>query len=99
MTLLLTVIAAIVTTIVWYMNEHREHYRLATLARIYWGASLMWLVDACFEYAELKAAYFTPSAAEMLNDAFLGITVITLGLLIWLVVLLVHDPKKLIAKK
>ena len=57
MTLLLTVIAAIVTTIVWYMNEHRDDYRLATLARIYWGASLMWLVDACFEYAELKAAY------------------------------------------
>ena len=99
MTLLLTVIAAIVTTIVWYMSEHRDDYRLATLARIYWGASLMWLVDACFEYAELKAAYFTPASADMINDAFLGITVIALGLIIWLVILMIHDPKKLIVKK
>ena len=59
----------------------------------------MWLVDACFEYAELKAAYFTPASADMINDAFLGITVIALGLIIWLVILMIHDPKKLIVKK
>ncbi len=53
----------------------------------------MWLVDAVFEYAELKAEYFTPAAADMLNDFFLGLSVVALGLVIWIVVLLIKDPK------
>ena len=63
---------------------------------MYWGASLMWLVDAIFEYAELKAAYFTPDPADMLNDLFLGLSVVALGLIIWLVILLIKDPKGVI---
>lgn len=97
MTLLLTIMAAVVSTIVWYMNENRRAYRLATLARIYWGASLMWFVDACFSYAELGAACFTPASAQMINDAFLGAAVIALGMIIWLVLLLADDPKRLYA--
>ena len=53
----------------------------------------MWLVDAVFEYAELGAEYFTPAAADMLNDAFLGLSAVALGLVIWVVRLLVTDPK------
>ena len=60
---------------------------------MFWGASIMWLVDAIFEYAELKEAYFTPAPADMLNDAFLGLSVIALALVIWLVRLLIADPK------
>ncbi len=54
----------------------------------------MWFVDAVFEYAELKAEYFTPSAEDMLNDLFLGLSVIALALVIWLVILLIKDPEK-----
>lgn len=57
------------------------------------GASLMWLVDAIFEYAELHAEYFTPAPMDMLNDFFLGLSVVALGLIVWLVVLLIKDPK------
>ena len=53
----------------------------------------MWLIDAVFEYAELKADYFAPAVADMINDAFLGFSVIALGLVIWLVILLVSDPR------
>ena len=53
----------------------------------------MWFVDAVFEYIELKDAFFTPEPAEMLNDAFLGLSVVALGLVIWLVIVLVKDPK------
>ena len=53
----------------------------------------MWLGDAIFEYAEIGAEYFTPAAADMLNDAFLGFSVVALGLVIWLVILLIKDPK------
>ena len=52
----------------------------------------MWFVDAIFEYAELRAAYFTPDAGDMLNDFFLGLSVAALGLIIWLGILLVRDP-------
>ena len=53
----------------------------------------MWLVDAFFEYAELGAEYFTPQASDMLNDFYLGLSVVAFGLVIWLVVLLIRDPK------
>lgn len=96
MTLLLSIFAAIVTTVVWYVNDKRKEYRLGLLNLMFWGASLMWLVDAIYEYAELGAEFFEPSAKDMLNDAFLGLAVIALGLVIWLVALLIADPKGVI---
>ena len=92
MTLLLTVFAAVTVTVLWYIRKN-DDMRLGTLCFLFWGASIMWFVDAVFEYAELKAAYFEPSLESMLNDTFLGLSVIALGLIIWLVRLLVSDPK------
>jgi hypothetical protein len=54
--------------------------------------------DAIFEYAELRAAYFTPTAQDMLNDSFLGLSVIALALVVWVIVLLIKDPKRVIKK-
>lgn len=93
MTLLVTVFAAVTATVVWYKTVQKSDMKLGVLCLMYWGASLMWLVDAIFEYAELKADYFTPAPADMLNDLFLGLSVVALGLVIWLIVLLVKDPK------
>lgn len=93
MTLLTTVFAAIITTVIWYVSASARELKIGILCLMYWGASLMWLVDAFFEYAELHATYFTPEAADMLNDFYLGISVVALGLIIWLVILLVKDPK------
>ncbi len=94
MTLLVTVFAAIISTVIWYKKAPDTSMRIGTLALMYWGASLMWLIDAIFEFVELKEAYFTPEPADMLNDLFLGLSVAALGLIIWLVVLLIKDPKK-----
>ena len=93
MTLLTTVFAAIISTIVWYNGAPKSEMKVGVLCWLFWGASLMWLVDAIFEYAELGAAYFTPAPADMLNDIFLGLSVVALGLIIWLVILLIKDPK------
>ncbi len=93
MTLLVTVFAAIVSTIVWYASSQARELKIGVLALIYWGASLMWLVDAVVEYMEAGASYFTPAAADMLNDLYLGLTVTALGLIIWLAVVLIKDPK------
>ncbi|MBQ3287224.1 MAG: hypothetical protein IJH45_04650 [Firmicutes bacterium] len=92
MTLLITVFAAVIATVKWYTRKD-DSMQLGLLCCLYWGASLMWLVDAVFEYAELGAEYFTPAAADMLNDAFLGLSAVALGLVIWVVRLLVTDPK------
>ena len=91
MTLLITLFAAAVTTILWYNGKADR--KLGTLALMYWGASLMWLVDAVVEYMELGAEYFEQAPADMLNDSFLGLCVVVLGIVIWLVVLLVKDPE------
>ena len=92
MCLLITVFAAVIATVKWY-NRKDDDMKLGILCFLYWGASIMWFVDAVFEYAELKEAYFTPAPADMLNDAYLGLSVVALGLIIWLVRLLITDPK------
>lgn len=96
MTLLITVFAAAICTALWYRSDSREEMKLGTLCLIYWGASLMWLVDAVYGFAEQKAEYFTPAPLDMLNDAFLGLSAVALGLVIWLAVLLVKDPKNVV---
>ncbi|QFJ55352.1 hypothetical protein [Pseudobutyrivibrio xylanivorans] len=92
MTLLLTVFAAVVTTLVWY-NRKNDEMKLGVLMFMFWGASIMWLVDAIFEYAELGADYFAPAVEDMINDSFLGLSVIALALVIWVVYVLIKDPK------
>lgn len=93
MTLLTTVFAAVFCTVLWYQKASARELKVGSLCWMFWGASLMWLGDAIFEYAELGAAYFTPAASDMLNDLFLGLSVIALALVIWLVIVLVKDPK------
>ena len=93
MTLLITVFAAIISTAVWYFKND-SNMKIGILALTYWGASLMWFVDAVAEYIELGAEYFTPAPLDMLNDAYLGLSVVALGLIIWLVAVLIKDPGK-----
>ncbi len=96
MTLLVTVYAAIVCTVIWYKNAPDDKMRVGTLCWIYWGASLMWFVDAVFAYVRTGAEYFSPAPAEMLNDLFLGLSAVALGLVIWVVILLIKDPRGVI---
>lgn len=93
MTLLITIFAAVICTVIWYAKPAARELKVGALCWMFWGAAIMWLVDAIFEYAELHEEYFTPAAADMLNDLFLGLSVIALGQIIWLVILLISDPK------
>ena len=96
MTLLSALFAAIISTSVWYFKDGSNRMQTGTLSLIYWGASIMWFVDAIFEYAGSGAGYFMQAPQDMLNDFFLGISVVALGLLIWLVIVLIKDPKGVI---
>ncbi len=91
MTLLTTVFAAVIATVLWYRGK--TDMKLGVLCWFFWGASLMWLVDAITEYIELGAEFFTPALEDLVNDFYLGLSVVALGLVIWLVVLLVKDPQ------
>lgn len=99
MTLLITVFAAVICTAVWYKNAGKSEMHLGILCWMFWGASTMWLVDAIFEYAELGADYFAPAAEDMLNDSFLGLSVVALGLVIWILSVLIRDPKGVVKAK
>lgn len=98
MTLLITVIAAVVSTVVWYTSEKARKLNAGILLYMFWGASLMWLVDAVVEYIEDGADYFVPASADMINDAFLGFSVVALALVVWVVSVLVKDPLQRIRK-
>lgn len=99
MTLLLTVFAAVISTAIWYKSSSRDEMKLSVLCWMFWGASIMWFVDAVFEYAEAGAEIFNPSFEKILNDAFLGLSVIALALVIWVIVLLIKDPKGVVRDK
>ena len=93
MTLLITVFAAVISTVIWYKNAPKDELKVSTLCYMYWGASLMWLIAAVFEYAELHEEFFTPALEDMINDTYLGLSVVALGLVAWVVILLIKDPK------
>jgi hypothetical protein len=96
MTLLITLFAAILCTVLWYRKAPQDEMKISVLCFLFWGAAIMWFVDAIYEYADLGAAFFAPAPADMLNDLFLGLSVIALGLVVWLVVLLIKDPRGVI---
>lgn len=97
MTLLITVFAASISVVLWYSGKC-EKLNIGFLCLMFWGASLMWFVDAVVEYRELGAEFFAPAVNDMLNDTFLGLSVVALGLVIWIVTLLVKDPRGRIKK-
>ena len=93
MTLLITLFAAVFAPAAWYRNAPEHTMRLGCLCWMFWGASIMWLVDAVVEYLEVGAEIFSPAPLELLNDLFLGLAVVALALVIWIVALLIRDPK------
>jgi len=91
---IITALAAIVATIIWYVNAPEDKYKLSLLSFIFWGATLMWFVDHVMAYLIEGGEFF-----EITLDAtLLGVTVVLFGLLVWMIVLLVSDPKRVFNK-
>ncbi|MBQ7186302.1 MAG: hypothetical protein IJR91_01580 [Ruminococcus sp.] len=99
MTLLITLLSAIAVTLVWYLNGKARRLGIGTLCLAFWGASLMWLVDAVAEYIREGENYFKPAGADMLNDAFLGLAVVALGLAAWVISVIVRDPDGVVRRR
>jgi hypothetical protein len=92
MWLLLTALAAIIASVLWYVGAPTDKYKLGFLSLMYWGATIMWLVDHVIAYAQGEGAFFEIDA----DATALGLSVLLLGLFVWLVVLLVSDPKRVL---
>ncbi len=93
MTLIITFIAAIISTTIWLKYDKSNNLDLRFLSLMYWGASIMWLVDNIVEAVELKAEFLGECMASVADDMVLGVYVIILGILIWLVKLGVEQLK------
>jgi len=94
MWLILTALAAIVTTIIWYVKAPDDKYKVGLLSWIFWGATLMWLADHVMAYLMEGGEFFEIN----LDATLLGISVIIVALLVWVIVLLVSDPKGVFKK-
>lgn len=80
MYLMITVFAAIISTVIWYFNDNARKYNIGMLTLMYWGAALMWIVDGIFCVAKGEA-FFKLS----FHDAELGVIIVICGLATWLV--------------
>jgi len=97
MTLVIALFAAVASTLLWYCSSNVLRFDL--LCWMFWGASVMWLVDLCFDYAAHGAAVFSPTPLQMMNDIYLGLSVIAVALVIWTLFLLVKDPKGVLRER
>jgi len=89
MWLIMTALAAIIATAIWYIRAPGDKYKLGLLSLILWGATLMWLVDHVMAYVMEGGEFLEIN----LEATLLGLSVIILALLVWEIVLLVSDPK------
>ena len=94
MCLIITAFAAIFSTIVWYFKLNDRKYKMGTLSLMYWGASIMWFVDGIFAVANGEK-FFDIS----IDDAVLGLLIVAIGLIAWIIMLLISDPKNIFSLK
>lgn len=92
MWLLVTALAAVVSTALWHRSACGDKYKLGFLSLIYWGATLMWLVDQVMAVAQGGGQFLEIDA----NATGLALSVLVLGLFIWLVRLVAGDPKRVL---
>lgn len=92
MWLLITALAALIATALWYAHAPSDIYRFGFLSLMLWGATIMWAVDHVMAFIQEGGSFFEINA----DATGLGFSVLLLALFVWLVVLLVSDPKRVL---
>ena len=87
MTLLITVFAAVAATALWYGSDSRHQMK--------WG-TLCWLFGVLPSCGWWMPSLNIGNLESLVNDAFLGLSVVALALVIWIVNLLITDPKHVV---
>lgn len=94
MFLILTALAAVITTAIWYVRAPDDKYKLGLLSLCFWGATIMWLVDHIIAYVTEGGEFFELN----LDATMLGVAVIVFALFLWVIVLVISDPKGVLRK-
>lgn len=94
MWLILTALAAVITTVIWYIKSPDDKYKLGLLSLMFWGATIMWLVDHIMAFASEGGQFFEIST----DGTMLGVAVIVLALMAWVITLVISDPKGIFKK-
>ncbi|WMI79983.1 hypothetical protein [Anaerotignum sp. MB30-C6] len=85
---IITALAAIVTTVFCYNMQ--DKHRLSILCFIYWGATLMWLVDHVLAFFIEGGELFEMT----LDAALLGCLVVLSGFFVWGIILFLKNIKR-----
>ncbi len=94
MFLIMTALAAVIATVIWYANAPEDKYKVGMLSLFLWGATLMWLVDHVMAYLMEGGEFFELN----LDATMLGLSVIVLALIVWMLILVISDPKGALKK-
>jgi hypothetical protein len=95
MWLIILAFAAAIATPIWYSMAEDDRYLLRLLCLILWGATIMVFVDHVMGYL-MEGGEFL----ELTLDAtILGFAMLTAALVIWEIILILKDPKKVLYKR
>ncbi|HEC88807.1 MAG TPA: hypothetical protein ENI52_05775 [Thermoplasmata archaeon] len=93
MWLVVTTLAAIVVTAIWYINDKaRETYKIGFLNLILWGTAIMVFVDHVMGYINEGGEFIETTPEAIL----LSVILLIFALIIWEIVLFIKDPKGLL---
>ncbi|MEM2689460.1 MAG: hypothetical protein QXI27_02310 [Nitrososphaerota archaeon] len=94
MWILILTFSAIISTLLWYSRMPNDEYLFRYLSLILWGGTLMSFVDRLIAYF-----YGEPFIEITIEAVVIGIYLLIGGLMIWMIVLLIKDPRKVLFKK
>ncbi|NHV45521.1 MAG: hypothetical protein HA493_02645 [Candidatus Verstraetearchaeota archaeon] len=95
MWLIILAFAATIVTPIWYSMAENDKYLLKYLCLILWGATIMVFVDHTIGFLTEGGEFI-----ELTLDAtILGMAMLIVALIIWEIILLIKDPKKVLYRK
>ena len=85
-------LAAVVTTIIWYVKAPHDKYKLALLSIFYWGTTIMVFIDHLVGSILEKGKFIEIGMSA--ESWSVGIAMVVTILVIWSVILVLTDPKR-----
>ncbi|MBT0158598.1 hypothetical protein G4O51_01280 [Candidatus Bathyarchaeota archaeon A05DMB-2] len=96
MWLIMLAFAATIATAIWYTQAENDKYLLKYLSLIFWGTTIMVLVDHVVPFLMEGGGEFFEVSTEA---AVLSGIMVVVGLAVWEGALLLKDPKHIIFKR
>ena len=92
--MLILAFSAAISSILWYSRMPNDELKYGYLSLILWGGTLMTVVDRIFAYLSGE-----PFLELTLESVATGFFILTGAMIMWLIILIVKDPKGVLFKK